>query len=94
MSTKLATIEIDIPYKRSGGIIHQQAVAFDLFQLDGHYQLKPCLNMDERRVANLPESLEFKMEEGKPVSLRGKMDGNFHVIQDVVAKLQKKQTIL
>lgn len=90
----MATIEIEIPYKGTGGIIHQEPVSFEVFQLDGYYQLKPCLSTDERRVANLPESLDFKMQEGKPVSLRGKMDGNFHVIQDVVAQLQKKQPLL
>ena len=89
MSIKLTTIEIEIPYKRSGGIISQQPVTFDVFQVDGHYQLKPCLSTDERRVANLPEVLNFTMEEGKPVSLRGKMDGNFHVIEDAVRLLQK-----
>ena len=93
MRNKLATIEISVPYKRSGGIIHQQKVSFDVFQLDGHYQLKPCLSEDERRVANLPEALNFKIEDGKPVSLRGKLDGNFHVIQDIVKIMQDKHAL-
>ncbi|HEV7332791.1 MAG TPA: hypothetical protein VGN63_17260 [Flavisolibacter sp.] len=91
MSRKLTTVEIEVPYKRSGGIISQQTVAFDVFQVDGHYQLKPCLSIDERRVANLPETLNFTIEDGKPVSLRGKMDGNFHVIEDAVRLLQKRE---
>ncbi len=91
MSKKLTTLEIEIPYKRSGGIISQQAVSFDLFQVDGHYELKPLLSTDERRVANLPETLNFTVEDGKPVSLRGKMDGNFHVIQDAVRQLKGKE---
>lgn len=91
---KLTTVEIEVPYKRSGGIIHQQTVAFDVYQVDGHYQLKPLLSIDERRVANLPETLNFTMEEGKPVSLRGKMDGNFHVIEEATRLLQKNGQLL
>jgi hypothetical protein len=34
------------------------------------------------------------MENGKPVSLRGKMDGNFHVIQDAVVELKKEQQLV
>lgn len=94
MSKKITTIEIAVPYKRAGGIIQQQNVTFDVFQLDGHYQLKPCLSQDERRVANLPEVLNFTIEDGKPVSLRGKMDGNFHVIQDAVQVLRKQQELV
>jgi hypothetical protein len=44
-------------------------------------------------VANLPEELNFVIENGKPVSLRGKMDGNFHVIQDAVAVLREQSQI-
>ncbi|MDQ3278640.1 MAG: hypothetical protein M3Q06_09955 [Bacteroidota bacterium] len=93
MNKKVTTIEIAVPYKRAGGIIHQQNVSFDVFQLDGHYQLKPLLSQDELRVANLPEELNFKMEDGKPVSLRGKLDGNFHVIQDAVQLLRNQQQL-
>ena len=94
MNKKLTTIEIEIPYKRSGGIISQHTVAFDVFQVDGHYQLKPLLSTDERRVANLPEMLNFTIEDGKAVSLRGKMDGNFHVIEDAVRQLQEREEII
>lgn len=88
MAQKITTVTVQIPYKRSGGIISQQPVTFDLYRDGGNYSLTPCLSEDERRVANLPEALKFVMEGGKPVSLRGKLDGNFHVIQDVVAHLQ------
>lgn len=94
MSNKITTLEISVPYKRAGGIISQHTVSFDLFQLEDHYQLRPCLSADERRVANLPEELNFKMENGKPVSLRGKMDGNFHVIQDAVDLMRKREMAL
>lgn len=90
MSQKIANVKVLVPYKSSGGIIRQHEVAFDLFRTDKHYSLKPCLPANERQVANLPEELNFTIEEGKPVSLRGKMDGNFHVIQDAVAILKQQ----
>lgn len=89
MSHKITTVTIPIPYKGAGNVIHQQAVSFDVYQIDSHYRLKPCLNADELRLANLPEELNFVIEGGKPVSLRGKRDGNLHVIQDAVVMLQE-----
>jgi hypothetical protein len=94
MNQKITTVTVQVPYKSSGGVIHQRDVSFDFFKLDGHFSLKPCLSTDERRVANLPEELNFTMENGKPVSLRGKMDGNFHVIQDAVKLLEKEQQLV
>ena len=88
MGQKITTVTISVPYKRAGGIISQQPVSFDVYREGGNYCLKPCLSENELRIANLPEELKFVMEGGKPVSLRGKLDGNFHVIQDVVAQLQ------
>lgn len=93
MNKQIATVSVDVPYKGSGGIIHQHAVLFDLYQGGGYYSLKPRLNAMERQVANLPEELQFVFEQGKPVSLRGKMDGNFHVISDAVRVLQKEQNL-
>lgn len=90
MNQKISTINILVPYKSSGGVIHQHEVMFDVFKMDGHFSLKPCLSEYEREVANLPEELNFRMEEGKPVSLRGKMDGNFHVITDAVKLLKSE----
>lgn len=90
MSQKIANVKVLVPYKSSGGIIRQHEVAFDLFRNGNNYSLKPCLSENERQVANLPEELRFTIEDGKPVSLRGKMDGNFHVIQDAVALLKKQ----
>jgi hypothetical protein len=94
MNQKIANVTIDVPYKRSGGIIFQQPVSFDVFQREDHYCLKPCLSPDELRVTNLPEELLFRMEVGKPVSLRGKIDGNFHVIQDAVILLRKQRLLV
>jgi hypothetical protein len=90
MAEKITTVEFPVPLKSSGGIIRQQEISFDVFKLDGHYRLRPCLTEDERRVANLPEQLDFTIENGKPVSKRGHKDGNFHVIQDAVNLLQKE----
>jgi hypothetical protein len=94
MSNKIATVTIAVPYKGSGGVIRQNEVSFDVYQQDGHYSLRPDLSVSERQLANLPEELQFVIEDGKPVSLRGKMDGNFHVIQDVVVLLQEQQNQL
>lgn len=89
MSEKFATVTVDVPQKSSGGVIHQRPINFEVFRTAGHYSLKPCLSLYERQVMNLPEELNFVMENGKPVSLRGKMDGNFHVIWDAVEVLMK-----
>jgi len=91
MDPKIATVTIPVPYKSSGGVINQRPVAFDVLKLDGHYTLVPCLSTDERQIANLPPELNFVIENGKPVSLRGNRDGNFHVIRDVVALLKEQQ---
>ena len=92
MGQKITNVTIDVPYKSAGGVIHQHPVSFDVYQVDGHYSLRPCLTMEERVVANLPEELRFTMQNGKPISLRGKIDGNFHVIQDVVALLKAQNS--
>ena len=94
MSHKITNVIIPIPYKSSGGVIRQHEVSFDVYQIDGHYSLRPCLDDAELRLANLPEELEFVMENGKPISLRGKRDGNFHVIQDAVIVLQKQHQLV
>ena len=89
MSQKITNITVQVPLKSSGGVIKQRDIEFEVFQSDSHYTLKPCLTEDERRVANLPEELNFTFDNGKPVSLRGKLDGNFHVIQDAVKLLKE-----
>jgi hypothetical protein len=94
MSTKITTVTIPIPYKSSGGVIRQQQTSFELYQADGHYTLRPCLSTEELRIANLPEELRFTLQNGKPVSLRGPKDGNFHVIQDAVAALKESRQLV
>ena len=91
---KITTLTLPIPYKSSGGVVHQHPVSFDVYKVDGHYSLHPCLSVDERQRANLPEELQFVIENGRPVSLRGKMDGNFHVIQDAVAMLKEQDQLV
>ena len=93
MSEKISTVEFPIPYKRAGNVITQQNVSFDFFREAGYYKLIPLLSKEELLVANLPEELLFEIRDGKPVSLRGKKDGNFHVIEDAV-KLLKKNHLL
>jgi hypothetical protein len=94
MSRKITTVTIPIPFKGAGNVIRQQEVAFEVYQIDGHYSLKPCLNADELRLANLPEELHFILEGNRPVSLRGKRDGNLHVIQDAVMVLREKKQLV
>lgn len=94
MQNKITTLTIAVPYKRAGNVIRQQNVSFDVFREDGHYSLVPLLTPEEREVANLPPSLPFVIQEGKPVSLRGKKDGNFHVIQDVTQRLAEQKIFL
>ena len=91
MKEKIANLTIDVPHRRAGNIIIQEPIEFELYRLDGHFSLIPCLNVDERRIANLPDELNFKMEDGEPVSLRGIRDGNLHVIQDAVKQLQDRK---
>jgi hypothetical protein len=88
MKKKLTILTISVPYRRAGNVINQQEVDFDLYWNDDHYSLIPLLNSNELEIANLPESLNFTVEDGKPVSLRGKKDGNLHVITDAVEKME------
>ena len=94
MKEKIASLTIAVPYKRAGNIITQEPVNFDVYKTDDHYTLTPCLSTDERRIANLPEELQFRIMDGEPVSLRGKRDGNFHVIRDAFKKLVDKEQLL
>ena len=94
MKKQIAHVEIPVPYKSAGNVIIQKTVAFDVYKIDGHYSLHPLLTSDELRLANLPPELNFTIEDGKPVSLRGNKDGNLHVIQDAVEVLQKEQQLL
>ena len=89
----LATLTIAVPLKGAGGTIRQRDVTFTVSKVDGHYNATPELNLDERRLANLPEELGFEMKNGKPVSLRGAADGNFHVIEDIVDQLRRSGTL-
>ncbi|HEX8313979.1 MAG TPA: hypothetical protein VF609_03250 [Flavisolibacter sp.] len=93
MKKQIANITLIIPYKRAGNIISQEPVDFTVFEDDDHYCLIPCLPEDEIRIANLPTELRFSMQDGKPVSLRGKRDGNFHVIQDAVECMREKKIV-
>lgn len=91
MSQKIITVEVLVPFKQSGGIIRQHQVAFDVYKYEDYFGLRPCLSERERQVANLPDELKFTVQNGHPVSLRGKMDGNLHIIRDVVAVLKEQK---
>jgi len=89
---KLASYSIDVPYKGAGNVIRQHPVLFDVFKDDTHFNAVPQLSLDERRKANLPEALLFSYENGKAQSTR-KLDGNFHIIEEIVAKLQQTSVL-
>ncbi|HWJ25631.1 MAG TPA: hypothetical protein VNS32_03755 [Flavisolibacter sp.] len=93
MSNKIASVHISIPYKGPGNVIRQNPVLFEVYSEEDRYKAIPVLDEDERRVANLPEELLFAFENGKPVSERGSMDGNFHAIQDIVQELQRQKLL-
>ena len=91
MKELIANLTIPVPYKRAGNVITQEPVDFTLYKDEEHYSLVPNLSEDEARIANLPQELNFTMEDGEPVSLRGIRDGNLHVIQDAVRLLREKE---
>lgn len=93
MKSKIASVDISVPYKGPGNIIKQNRVSFDVFSDTHHYKAIPLLNEEERRIANLPPELQFNLEDGKPVSKRGSIDGNFHAIEDIVRELQKQKLV-
>ena len=93
MSNKIASVNVAVPYKGPGNIIRQNTVLFDVYSLENHYNAMPLLNEDERRIANLPHELLFNCENGKPISHRGSLDGNFRAIEDIVHQLQKQKLI-
>lgn len=93
MSYKIASISIPVPYKGPGNTIRQNIVLFDVYSMGGHYKAVPDLNEDERRIANLPPELSFNYENGKAISHRGNLDGNFHAIEDIVHELRKQNLV-
>lgn len=85
---KLASLRVDVPYKGAGNVIRQHSIPFDVYREDTVYKAVPLLEENERRKANLPEELVFYYESGKPRSPR-RIDGNFHVIEDIVTILRQ-----
>lgn len=94
MKRKLTILTLDVPYKRAGNVITHHSVTFDVYEKEGVYVLMPLLDGPELAVANLPVELRFVMEQGKPVSLRGKIEGNLHVIEDAATKLKEEGLLL
>lgn len=90
MKKKLTTLSLLVPYKRAGNVISQRPVDFDVYAEDERYEIVPLLDGNELAIANLPVALAFEMENGKPISLRGNKDGNFHVIQAAVSCLKEQ----
>lgn len=93
MKEKIANLSVKVPIKRAGNVIFQEYVQFEVFQDSNEFVLIPKLEEDELRIANLPVELRFILQDGKPVSVRGNRDGNFHVIQDAVEQLKTLQLL-
>jgi len=93
MSSKIANVNISIPYKGPGNIIRQKPVSFDVYSECDYFKAVVLLDEDERRIANLPDELRFIFENGKPVSKRGPVDGNFHAIEDIAKELKMRGLI-
>ena len=93
MKEKITSIRLQVPYKGAGNAISQHEVDFEVSLVEGHYSIVPQLDESERRIANLPEVLHFTFTNGRPLSSRGDRDGNFHIIQDVVAALQERKLL-
>lgn len=85
---KLASLTVTVPYRSSGNVIRQHQIPFEVYREEALYKAVPLLSEPERRTANLPEELVFFVENGKLRSPR-KIDGNFHVIEDIVAGLRQ-----
>jgi hypothetical protein len=93
MTNKIGSVNISVPYKCPGNVIRQNPVLFDVYSINGHYKAVPLLNEDERRIANLPQELVFNYENGKAISHRGSIDGNFHAIEDIIHELRKQNLV-
>lgn len=89
---KIANVVVSVPYKGAGNVIRQNEVSFDVYKAEDAYRAVPLLAEDERRAANLPPELNFSIVNGKPESSR-KIDGNFHVIEDITARLQQTSVL-
>jgi len=85
---KLTTVSVPVPYRSAGNTIREHDVSFDVFEEGETLHLVPLLNVEERRIANLPPELVCHIENGRAISHRGDRDGNIHVIEEVVAALR------
>jgi hypothetical protein len=90
---KLAAVTINVPYKSAGNVILQKEVGFEVYKHPEYYCIRPGLNEMERRLANLPETLDFQIIDGKAVSAKGAKDGNYHVIHEIVKHLRAQNLL-
>jgi hypothetical protein len=93
MENKSASINISVLYKGLGNIIRNNSVLFEVYSVDDYYKAVPLLNEDARRIANLSRELVFNHENGKAISHRGSLDGNFHAIEDITNELRKQNLV-
>jgi len=89
----LGKIKVNVGFREPGGIIINKPIRFDVSCTDSHYVAVPLCSEADRRLANLPEALEFTIEANKIQSLRGTKEGNLEVIVDIVSVMQKEELI-
>ncbi|HWJ29949.1 MAG TPA: hypothetical protein VNS32_25640 [Flavisolibacter sp.] len=90
---KLMTAHLHIPYKGSGNIIYQKPVDIDVFKHENGYKAVPQMQESERRVANLPPEMIFTYNQGRAQSSRGHVDGNQHVLDDLIEEMKKEKIL-
>ena len=81
-------VTVEVPYRSAGGVLHNKKVDFEVVREDGLYKAIPQLDENERRLANLPPELCYRLEEGRIESERDNKDGNLHVIKSIVEGLR------
>ena len=87
-SNKIATVNVNRSYRGTGNIIRHKEVVIDVTKDEENvYTAIPRLSLDERRLANVPDQLQFEIKNGHGYSKRGIKEGNVDLINDIVHQL-------
>ena len=86
-------LTLAVPYRSPGNVIRQKDVVFEIFRDFDTYCITPQLPKNERRLADLPEHLEFTLKNNKPKIHMDITVGNFHIILALVQLLQEQHII-
>ena len=87
---KLMSISIPVAFHRAGNEILNKMVSFQINQ-DGHaFIATPLINMEQRRLANLPEKMVFDCYGTTIISSRGSGERNMDVLKDILQEVSVK----